>query len=161
MSGSTSYEPRASAPSGAEGQILLSETTRALLGSGLPEGVSVFPLGQRHLRGIDEPERVFEIAIDGLEVEPTEAAAPPPPTPASLPAERELEQDIARRFDDLGARLSAGIQERVLRSLEGKADQAVSGSAVDDIAARMESLGADIDARVQAALAKKGIPPSS
>ena len=35
----------------------------------------------------------------------------------------------------------------------------VRGSAVDDIATRMESLGAEIDARVQAALAKKGIPP--
>ena len=49
----------------------------------------------------------------------------------------------------------------MLRSLEGKAGEAAGGSAVDDIAARMESLGADIDARVQAALAKKGIPPSS
>ena len=33
---------------GQRGAYLLSETTRALLGSGLPEGVSVFPLGQRH-----------------------------------------------------------------------------------------------------------------
>ena len=149
---------------GRGGQILLSETTRALLGSGLPEGVSVFPLGQRHLRGIDEPERVFEIAIDGLEREnatTTEVSVPPPPAPPAppLPAEQELERDIARRFDDLGARLAAGIQERVLRSLEGKADETVRGSAVDDIATRMESLGAEIDARVQAALAKKGIPP--
>ena len=144
---------------GRGGQILLSETTRALLGSGLPEGVSVFPLGQRHLRGIDEPERVFEIAIDGLGVEPTEVAEPP--APASPPAEPELERDIARRFDDLGARLAAGIQERVLRSLEGRTSEATRGSAVDDIAARMEGLGADIDARVQAALAKKGIPPPS
>jgi len=149
---------------GRGGQILLSETTRALLGSGLPEGVSVYPLGQRHLRGIDEPERVFEIAIDGLEREnatTTEVSVPPPPAPPvpPLPAEQELERDIARRFDDLGARLAAGIQERVLRSLEGKADETVRGSAVDDIATRMESLGAEIDARVQAALAKKGIPP--
>ncbi len=144
---------------GRGGQILLSETTRALLGSGLPEGVSVFPLGQRHLRGIDEPERVFEIAIDGLDAAPTEVAEPP--APASLPAEPELERDIARRFDDLGARLAAGIQDRVLRSLEGKPGEAARGSAVDDIAARMEGLGADIDARVQAALAKKGIPPGS
>ena len=149
---------------GRGGQILLSETTRALLGSGLPEGVSVFPLGQRHLRGIDEPERVFEISIDGLEREnatTTEVSVPPPPAPPAppLPAEEELERDIARRFDDLGARLAAGIQERVLRSLEGKADETVQGSAVDDIATRMESLGAEIDARVQAALAKKGIPP--
>ncbi|MGH3127002.1 MAG: adenylate/guanylate cyclase domain-containing protein, partial [Gaiellaceae bacterium] len=37
---------------GRGGQILLSETTRALVGSGLPDGVSVFPVGQRHLRGI-------------------------------------------------------------------------------------------------------------
>ena len=89
-------------------------------------------------------------------------AAPPAraPVPPSPPSERELEQDIARRFDDLGARLAAGIQDSVLRSLEGKAGEVASGSAVDDIAARMESLGADIDARVQAALAKKGIPPS-
>ena len=56
---------------GKGGQILVSETTRSLVGSGLPEGVSVFPVGQRHLRGIDEPERVYEVAIDGLEVEGT------------------------------------------------------------------------------------------
>jgi class 3 adenylate cyclase len=148
---------------GRGGQILLSETTRALLGSGLPDGVAVFPLGQRHLRGIDEPERVFEIAIDGLELaEPApdaeEPAAPAPPVPPSPPApagERPGE-DISRRFEGLGARLAAGIQERVLRSLEGKAGEAPSD--VDDIAARMASLGDEIDARVRAALERKGIP---
>ena len=73
---------------GRGGQILLSETTRSLVGSGLPEGVSVFPLGQRHLRGIDEPERVYEVAIDGLEVEAEEEPAPKPsaPTPPEPPA---------------------------------------------------------------------------
>ena len=59
------------------GQTLLSETTRALLSSGLPEGVSLFPLGQRHLRGIDEPERVFEVAIDDLGHGQTDASRPP------------------------------------------------------------------------------------
>jgi class 3 adenylate cyclase len=152
---------------GRGGQILLSETTRALLGSGLPDGVSVFPLGQRHLRGIDEPERVYEVAIDGLEVaeEATEVAetppAPEPPAPPRPPApageKEEVGEDIARRFEDLGARLAAGIQERVLRSLGDKASEAPSG--VDDIAARMASLGDEIDARVRDALAKKGIPP--
>ena len=144
---------------GRGGQILLSETTRALLGSGLPDGVSVFPLGQRHLRGIDEPERVFEIAIDDLEREDVavvEQAKPPAqvePAPGG-----DLEQDIARRFEDLGARLSAGIQERVLRSLGQKAGETGDPSAVDDIASRFESLGAEIDARVRAALAKKEKP---
>ena len=156
---------------GRGGQILLSETTRALLGSGLPEGVSVFPLGQRHLRGLDEPERVFEVAIDGLEpaaAEPvTEAAVaavevtPGAPEPAAPPAPSptdQLEHSIARRFEDLGARLSAGIQERVLRSLGGTAGP--DASAVDDIAERMAGLGQQIDARVQEALAKKGVPPA-
>ena len=156
---------------GRGGQILLSETTRALLGSGLPDGVSVFPVGQRHLRGIDEPERVFEIAIEGLvldeeeaspEQEPGAVPAPPepPPPPPAVPARTsgdDLGADIARRFEDLGARLAAGIQERVLSSLGGTAD---ASSGVDDIAERMAALGDEIDARVSAALAKKDVPPS-
>jgi len=144
---------------GRGGQILLSETTRALLGSGLPEGVSVFPLGQRHLRGIDEPERVFEIAIDDLDPEAgaiAEAPAPSPPDVAST-AGGELERDLERRFEDLGARISAGIQARVLARLEGKAGGTEDASAVDDIASRMAMLGDEIEARVNAALARKGI----
>ena len=153
---------------GRGGQILLSETTRALVGSGLPDGVSVFTVGQRHLRGIDEPERVFEIAIDDLEREeppraeesvdvavPAPAEPPAPPVPGD-----ELAQDFSRRFEDFGARLSAGIQESVLRSLEEKLARKGGGgdpSAVDDIASRFETLGAEIDARIQAALRKKGL----
>jgi class 3 adenylate cyclase len=143
---------------GRGGQILLSETTRALLGSGLPDGVSVFPLGQRHLRGIDEPERVYEIAIDGLErAEVAIAEEAPAPAPGPRPPGADLEQDIAHRFEDLGARLAAGIQEKVLRSFEGTIGPTGDGAAVDDIASRFESLGDEIDARVRAALARKGI----
>ncbi len=144
---------------GRGGQILLSETTRALLGSGLPAGVSVFPLGQRHLRGSDEPERGFEIAIDDLVPEPDPVAeAPTPPQPDVAPAtEGELERALDRRFEDLGARISAGIQESVLARLEEKAKGADDATAVDDIASRMASLGEEIEARVNAALARKGL----
>jgi hypothetical protein len=118
------------------------------------------------LRGIDEPERVFEVAIEGLEVaEGTPSAeAPAPPAPSPSPAaagekdEKDLGQDISRRFEDLGTRLAAGIQEKVLRSLGGRTSE--TPSAVDDIAARMASLGDEIDERVREALAKKGIPPA-
>jgi class 3 adenylate cyclase len=148
---------------GRGGQILLSETTRALVGSGLPDGVSVFPVGQRHLRGIDEPERVFEVAIDDLErPEVEEPAAEPPaaplPAPSPSPAAEEHGPSIERQFDDFGARLSAGIRESVRRSLEARLGPRGDASAVDDIAARFEKLGDEIDARVRKALEKKGSP---
>jgi class 3 adenylate cyclase len=148
---------------GRGGQILLSETTRALLGSGLPDGVSVFPLGQRHLRGIDEPERVYEIAIDELEREEPEQEPPPvPPAPGTAPTPA-LERRIDDRFEDFGARLAAGIQEQVLRRLEEKLGRAETRpdtpgpSSVDAIASRVQALGDEIDARITAALAKRGI----
>jgi class 3 adenylate cyclase len=153
---------------GRGGQILLSETTRALLGSGLPDGVSVFPLGQRQLRGIDEPERVFEVAIDDLEPPEHEPVTervdlPLPPEPPAPPAAepRALDEDFSRRIEEYGARLSAGIRAGVLRSLEEKLGSSDDASAVDDIAARFEKLGDEIDARIRAALRQKGLPPGS
>ena len=73
---------------GSGGHVLLSETTRALVGSSLPEGVSIFPLGERRLKDIDEPERVFELEIDG-------AARPEAPVPARL-APADDEGDLGR-----------------------------------------------------------------
>jgi hypothetical protein len=55
------------AASGQGGSVLLSETTRALLGSALPDGVSVHALGERLLKDIDEPERIYELEIEGVE----------------------------------------------------------------------------------------------
>ena len=87
------------------GHVLLSETTRALVGSRLPDGVSVFPVGERHLKDIDEPERIYELEIEGLDLPPmtqtdevvapdipasptTAPPVPAPPLPATpVPAE--------------------------------------------------------------------------
>jgi class 3 adenylate cyclase len=96
---------------GQGGHVLLSETTRALLGASLPDGVSVHPLGERRLKDLDEPERVYELVIEGVE-QPEPAATPP--------AEPLPESDFDARAADLGKRLSAQIQEQVLRSLEEK-----------------------------------------
>jgi len=46
------------------GQILISETTRALLGNQLPEGVAVHDLGQQHLKDVQH-EHIYELTIDG------------------------------------------------------------------------------------------------
>ncbi len=153
------------------GHVLLSETTRALLGSQLPDGVSVFPLGERHLKGIDEPERVYELEIEGIE--PEEPAAEPEPEPAPEPAPTPPappppmdQREIERRFDDLGDRLAAGIQEKVAERLERAFQKLEPPSAppgadtdVEDLVARSASLEERIRARVDAALRARGVPP--
>ena len=51
------------------GQVLLSSTTRDLVTDELPVGVSLVDLGDHRLRDIEEPEHVFQLAIDGLVAE--------------------------------------------------------------------------------------------
>jgi len=46
------------------GQILLSETTRALLGGTLPDGAALNDLGLQTLKDVGE-ERVYQLSIDG------------------------------------------------------------------------------------------------
>ena len=145
------------------GQVLLSESTRALLGSTLPDDVSVFPLGDRHLKSIDEPERVYELAIEGVEAEEPAPAAPPEP-----PAARE--QELERRFDDLGSRYAERIRADVLRSLERtlgrgrRSTQAEEAGEAEDadvegLAARASALGEHVTSRIEEALRAKGISP--
>jgi len=90
---------------------LLSETTRALLGSALPDGVSVHPMGERRLKDLDEPERVYELVIDGVEPEATIAAH-------DADAGSLDDAEFEARMEKLGQRLSADIKESVLRRLE-------------------------------------------
>ena len=106
------------------GQVLLSSSTRALLGSSLPEGVGIFPVGQRHLKDIDEPEVVYQLEIDGVETTtevepaPTASAAPAPPEPPSPPQVRSFD----RRMEEWAETLSFRIEEQVASSLERSLD---------------------------------------
>jgi len=115
---------------GKGGHVLLSDTTRALVGASLPDGVSIFPLGERRLKDIDEPERVFELEIEGaappVTAAETEApspvpAAPPPPAPPAV-------------GDDFGLRLSERIKASVERAVERSLERAASQ--VDTLAER-------------------------
>jgi class 3 adenylate cyclase len=111
---------------GQGGQVLLSETTRALVGSSLPAGVSVHTLGERRLKDIDEPERVFELDIEGApvpEADVTAAAAAsgtpePPPRPARPPRPASSPTADGPLPADFGARLAARIKEQVFRQVE-------------------------------------------
>ena len=134
---------------GAGGHVLLSETTRALVGSSLPDGVSVFPLGERHLKGLDEPERVYELEIEGVTVP---RPAPKPKSPAAAETRQE----------DIRSRIEKRIEESILRmvdaGLEKLAPKPSTGSDVEELAERGASLDEEIRAKVDAALRASGVP---
>ncbi|HYX10956.1 MAG TPA: adenylate/guanylate cyclase domain-containing protein, partial [Candidatus Acidoferrum sp.] len=54
------------AAAGHGGQVVVSETTKALTEGSLPDGVSLRPLGAHRLRDIANPERLFQLDIAGL-----------------------------------------------------------------------------------------------
>jgi predicted ATPase/class 3 adenylate cyclase len=57
------------AAAGHGGQIVISDTTRALLADGLPNGVTMRDLGQHAFRGIPHPETIHQLDIPGLRTE--------------------------------------------------------------------------------------------
>ena len=54
------------AAAGSGGQIVLSDPVRALVTSDLPAGTAIRDLGRFHLKGVAEPERLFQLDVDGL-----------------------------------------------------------------------------------------------
>ena len=115
---------------GKGGHVLLSDTTRALVGASLPEGVSIFPLGERQLKDIDEPERVFELEIEGanapLPAEAEQHVSPPAPPAAAAPP--------APLGEDFGSRLAERIDAQVRRKVESSLGRMLSD--VDALADR-------------------------
>jgi hypothetical protein len=112
------------------GQVLLSDTTRAIVANDLPDGVSLRSLGEQRLRDIDQPEPLHELRI-------ADVPATPEPTPAALPSARGLPAEVASALPEwvrgvasrgapLVDRTSELIEERVLAELseafEGRAE---------------------------------------
>jgi class 3 adenylate cyclase len=87
------------------GQILVSETTRALLGNELPDGVTVRDLGPAQMKDIQH-EHVYELSLNE-----SDRSFPPLKTPATGKAAFE------KRFDD-----------RIERYIEDQLEAALSGS---------------------------------
>jgi class 3 adenylate cyclase len=84
------------------GQILLSETTRALLGNDLPDRVSVRDLGRQHLKDV-QYEHVYELSLDE-----SQARFPP------------LKEDRADTVEDrFSARIDRYVEEQLEAALSG------------------------------------------
>jgi class 3 adenylate cyclase len=93
------------------GQILLSETTRALLGNELPEGVSLRDLGRQELKDVQD-ERIFQLALDEQRDSfPALKTGPRTGRPSRVDV---LGEDFGRRIEDF-------VQRSIATSLEGKA----------------------------------------
>ena len=105
---------------GRGGQVLLSDTTRAIVAGDLPEGVTMRSLGERPLRDIERPEPLTELVISDVQV--SEAAAPVQPSQESRSAvpQPELPDWLAgpaRRFLPGGDRTRDVIERRVMEAI--------------------------------------------
>ena len=112
---------------GRGGQVLLSDTTRAIVAGDLPEGVRMRSLGERTLRDIERPEPLTELVIPDVEVsgpslgdvERREAV------PRSW-QDRDLPDWIpgaARRWLPGGERTRDLIEQRVMTAIEEAFDE--------------------------------------
>ncbi|MFZ0325448.1 MAG: adenylate/guanylate cyclase domain-containing protein [Actinomycetes bacterium] len=105
------------------GQVLLSQVTKALVGPGLPEGVAVFPVGERELKDIDEPEVVYELAITGVSATPEPKVARTAPQGRSESPDRAASfesqmEDWGKRMDEWGTQLESYMEQQVGESPE-------------------------------------------
>jgi class 3 adenylate cyclase len=86
------------------GQILLSETTYALTGSSLPSGVIAVPAGERQLKDVDDPTRLYLLAADESSLDRAQLALPP-----------HWERELGERFGTVGAGLVNRIGDRLAK----------------------------------------------
>jgi class 3 adenylate cyclase len=92
------------------GQILLSETTRALLGNALPEGVSVRDLGEQNLKDIQQ-ERIFQLALD------------------DQPAQAQPLKTAGTGVDSKAEAMAASFEERITSFVEKQLEDAFEKAA--------------------------------
>jgi len=85
------------------GQVLLSSATAALVGTALPDGVRERDLGAHRLKDIDQPERIYQLDVDGLP-----SAFPPLRTHGEEPI------DFEQRLEN---RIKSYVESRVEQAL--------------------------------------------
>ena len=99
------------------GQVVLSETTRALVAAEGIEGVGLLDLGEHRFKGLRHPERVYQLVIAGLQTafRPLNAVEPPAQPSRGL----EIHADELAEQAELAVRdLRTSIEESVVDSLQ-------------------------------------------
>jgi class 3 adenylate cyclase len=86
------------------GQVLLSQTTRALIAGDEPEGIGVLDLGEHRLKDLSQPERIYQLVIAGLQT-----TFRPLNTLATGSAEPPIA--LTGRADELAAQAEAAVRD--------------------------------------------------
>ena len=94
------------------GQILISETTRALLGNQLPDGVAVHDLGQQDLKDVQH-EHIYELTVD-------RRAPSLRPLKTQKQSKKSRQEDMASRFED---RITAYVESQLESAFDEKTGQ--------------------------------------
>ncbi|MDP9468991.1 MAG: hypothetical protein M3P32_09690 [Chloroflexota bacterium] len=107
---------------GRGGQVLLSDTTRAIVAGDLPDGVSIRALGDQRLKDIDQPEALYELDIGDVPVSPgpmaPTATGPVNPAAEALAGMPEWVKGAAAGMTPIPDKTSQLIEERVLAEIE-------------------------------------------
>ncbi|HEY6458838.1 MAG TPA: adenylate/guanylate cyclase domain-containing protein, partial [Polyangiaceae bacterium] len=88
------------------GQILVSETTRALIGNRLPDGVAVHDLGQQHLKDVQH-EHIYELTIDGRSLAGR---------PLKTDQPSSAQEDMGSRFEE---KINTYVESQLESALDG------------------------------------------
>ena len=108
---------------GRGGQVLLSDTTRAIVSGDLPDGVTIRSLGDQRLKDIDQPEPLHELNIADVPTSP-ELPATTTPTAASVIPEEALAtmpgwvRSAAVRVSPVAGKAGQLIEERVMAEIQ-------------------------------------------
>jgi predicted ATPase/class 3 adenylate cyclase len=91
--------------SGHGGQVLLSETTRALVTGSLPEGVGLRDLGEHQLRGVEGMMHLYQATVPGLpgEFPPLRTLSAPvrvPAPPTSFVGRKDKVSEVLERLGE-------------------------------------------------------------
>jgi class 3 adenylate cyclase len=86
------------------GQILLSETTRVLVGDRLPDGATLLDLGRQKLKDVEE-EHIYQLSVDGQ--------------PDRFPALKSERPGQRSRAEVLGEDFEHRLENFVARTIEG------------------------------------------
>jgi class 3 adenylate cyclase len=107
------------------GQILLSETTRALVGNNVPDGVSIRDLGEAHLKDIQH-ERIYELSL-------ADRPGEHPPLKTAAPK---------TAADDLAAQIERKVHEQILAGFEiGEPPRPPAGPSSTTKLAKLSAVG--------------------